>query len=102
MPKLAKVMAAISVAVIVAAGSVTAQARGGHGGGGGHGGHGGHFHGGHFHGGHFHGGFGFGGWGWGYPYYYGAYDPGYGDCGWVRVRVWRHGYVGYRRVWRCW
>jgi hypothetical protein len=38
------------------------------------------------------------------PYYYGG--PGYyygaGDCGWVRVRVFRHGHRVVRRVWRCW
>lgn len=71
-----------------------------------HGGwHGGGWHGGGWHGGHWHG----GGWGFGpgfalgygigaAPYY--AYGPG--DCGWVRVRVWRHGYWTLRRVWRCW
>ena len=39
------------------------------------------------------------------PYYgYGPYyaAPYGGDCGWVRQRVWRHGYVVIRRVWRCW
>ena len=43
--------------------------------------------------------FGFGpGWGWGpyYPYYA---EPA---CGWVRVRVWRHGHWVLRRAWRCW
>jgi hypothetical protein len=47
--------------------------------------------------------FGFGpGWGWGYPYSY--YDGYYGapNCGWAPVRVFRHGYWGYRRAWRCW
>jgi len=28
------------------------------------------------------------------------YGPG--DCGWVRVRVLRHGHRVVRRVWRCW
>ena len=72
---------------------------------------GGHWHGG---GGHFRGGgwggfgpgfaLGFGsGWGWGgYPYSY--YDDYYAapPCGWVRVRVWRHGHWVLRRAWRCW
>jgi hypothetical protein len=72
--------------------------------------HGGHWHGG---GGHWHGGWGWGrgfgwgfgfgpGWGWGgYPYYA---EPYYAQptCGWVRVRVWRHGHWYLRRAWRCW
>jgi hypothetical protein len=72
---------------------------------------GGHWYGG---GGHFRGGgwggfgpgfaLGFGsGWGWGgYPYSY--YDDYYAapPCGWVRVRVWRHGHWVLRRAWRCW
>jgi hypothetical protein len=77
------------------------------------------------------GGWGWGGWGPGfavglglgtaaaygaYPYYggyyggpyYGGYGPYYagyyggGGCGWRTVRVWRYGYMTYRRVWRCW
>jgi hypothetical protein len=73
----------------------------------------------HHHGG-WHGGWHGGGWGWGggfapgfalgfgvgaAPYYgYGPYyaAPYGGDCGWVRQRVWRHGYWVVRRVWRCW
>jgi hypothetical protein len=75
-----------------------------------HGGHGG-WHGGGWHGGGWHGGGHWHGGGWGFgpgfalgyglgvaPYY--AYGPG--DCGWVRVRVWRHGSWVFRRVWRCW
>jgi len=56
-----------------------------------------------------------GGWGWGgfapgfalgvasapYWYGYGPYAYG-GGCGWVRTRVWRHGFWVIRRVWRCW
>lgn len=73
-----------------------------HHGGGGGGGGGWHHHG--WHGGGWRG----GGWGWGpgfalgfgaaYPYYYAQA----GDCGWARVRVWRHGYWVIRRAWRCW
>jgi hypothetical protein len=67
--------------------------------------HGGH----HWHGG-WHGGWRWGGprvyFGWGYPgYYYGNpyyYAPPPEDCGWVRIRYWRHGYWRVRRVWRCW
>ena len=33
------------------------------------------------------------------PYYAAPYYGG--DCGWVRTRVWRHGYWVVRRVWRC-
>ncbi|HTT49431.1 MAG TPA: hypothetical protein VMG39_15690 [Pseudolabrys sp.] len=80
-----------------------------------HGGGGGHWHGGGgWHGGGWRGGgwggfgpgfvFGFGpGWGWDYPYGYypGPYFAG-PDCGWVRVRVWRHGHWIIRRAWRCW
>ena len=37
------------------------------------------------------------------PYYYSGsgyyYDPG--GCGWVRVRVLRHGHWVVRRVWHC-
>jgi len=73
-----------------------------------------HWHGGgghHWHGGGWGGGFGPGfalGFGLGAaPYYYGGgpyyASPYYGgDCGWVRTRVWRHGYWHIRRVWRCW
>lgn len=66
-------------------------------------------HGWHGHGG-WHGGWGRGfgwgyGWGWGAPYAYYPppvyYAPG-GDCGWVRVRAWRHGHWVVRRTWRCW
>ena len=56
-----------------------------------------------------------GGWGWGgfapgfalgvasapYWYGYGPYAYG-GNCGWVRARVWRHGFWVIRRVWHCW
>ena len=39
------------------------------------------------------------------PYYYSGsgyyYDPGGCGCGWVRVRVLRHGHWVVRRVWRC-
>jgi hypothetical protein len=44
-----------------------------------------------------------GGWGFGGPYYYGG-GPYYAgpNCGWSRVRVWRHGYWVVRRSWRCW
>lgn len=50
-------------------------------------------------------------WGFGYPYYARPFAPYYGpsyyyapgpDCGWVRVRVWRHGRWVVRRAWRCW
>ena len=42
------------------------------------------------------------GWGWGgYPYYAEPYYAG-PDCGWVRVRVRRHGHWVLRRAWRCW
>jgi hypothetical protein len=57
-----------------------------------------------------------GGWGWGpgitlgwggYPYYpyYARARPYYyaaPDCGYVRVKVWRHGHWVRRSVWRCW
>jgi hypothetical protein len=71
--------------------------------------HHGHWHGGgHWRGGGWGGGFGPGfalGFGLGAAPYYG-YGPYYaapygGDCGWVRQRVWRHGYWVVRRVWRC-
>ena len=83
---------------------------------GGHGGHGG-WHGGGGHGGGWHGGGGWrgggwrgGGWGWGPgfvwglggPYYGGYYYDEPGDCGWVRVRVWRNHHWVWRRAWRCW
>jgi hypothetical protein len=70
----------------------------------------------HHHGGHWHGG-GWGGFGPGFalgfgigaapyygygPYYAAPYAYGPGGCGWVRTRVWRHGYWVVRRVWRCW
>ena len=48
------------------------------------------------------------GWGGGYPYGYYPYAyyprPYYyaAPCGWVRYRVWRHGYWILRRGWRCW
>lgn len=56
------------------------------------------------------------GWGWGYPYGYYAPRPYYRPypyyrsyyyappprCGYVRTRVWRHGYWVVRRAWRCW
>jgi hypothetical protein len=46
-------------------------------------------------------GFGFGpAWGWGYPFYVQPYVEG-PDCGWVSVRVWRHGHWVLRRAWRC-
>ena len=83
-----------------------------HGGGGGSfrlgGGGGSHWHGG---GGHWRGGGGwrgggwgpgpFWGWGFGFPYYADPYyvEP---DCGWVRVRVRRHGHWVRRLVRRCW
>jgi hypothetical protein len=88
-----------------------AQRHGWHGGGGWH--HGGGWHRG-WHGGGWGGrrgwgwgpavGLGIGAWGWGYPYGYYASGPYYAapSCGWVRTRVWRHGYVVVRRVWRCW
>ena len=62
-----------------------------------------HHGGGHWHGGGWGPGFGFGfgpAWGWGYPFYAQPYveEP---DCGWVRVRVWRHGHWALRRAWRC-
>jgi hypothetical protein len=71
--------------------------------------HGGYYRGGGYRGGWYRG----GGWGWGpafglglglglgYPYYGGYYDYG-PRCGWVPVRIWRNGYLVYRRVWRCW
>jgi hypothetical protein len=98
MSKFAKIFAITALltgAVAVTPGVALAQHHGGHGGG---------FHGGGFHGGGFRGG-GFGrgfGLGVGYPYYYGGYGYGGGDCGWTRVRVWRGGYWGFRRAWRCW
>ena len=65
---------------------------------------GGHWHG-HWRGGGWGPGFGFGlgfgpAWGWGYPFYAQPYveEP---DCGWVRVRVWRHGHWALHRAWRC-
>ncbi len=72
-----------------------------------HGGWHGGYHGGWRGGGWRGGGFSFG-WGWGYPFAY--YPPAYyypppyytRDCGWVRVRVWRHGRWYWRRAWRCW
>lgn len=65
-----------------------------------HGHGGGHWHGGGGRGG-FGPGFAFGsGWG-GYPYYAEPYYAG-PDCGWVRVRVRRHGHWMLRRAWRCW
>ena len=59
----------------------------------------------HWHGGGWGPGFGFGfgfgpAWGWGYPFYAQPYVEG-PDCGWVRVRVWRHGHWALRRAWRC-
>jgi hypothetical protein len=62
-----------------------------------------HHGGGHWHGGGTGPGFGFGfgpAWGWGYPFYAQPYVEG-PDCGWVRVRVWRHGHWALRRAWRC-
>jgi len=90
-------LATLGAGLILGASAAPALADWGHGRGGWHGGgwHGGHWHG---------GGWGFGpgfalGYGLGVAPYY-AYGPG--DCGWVRVRVWRHGYWVFRRVWRCW
>ena len=42
------------------------------------------------------------GWGWGYPYYASPYYYTEPACGWVRIRVWRHGHWVLRRAWRCW
>jgi hypothetical protein len=102
MSKFTKVLGIVALALIINVGAAVAAGHGGH-----HGG-GGHWHG---------GGWGGGGWGWGgfaagaflggmlaAPYYYG--DPGYyyygeGDCGWMRVRVLRHGHLVVRRAWRC-
>ena len=37
------------------------------------------------------------------PYWYGYGPYAYGgNCGWVRARVWRHGFWVIRRVWHCW
>jgi hypothetical protein len=60
---------------------------------------GGHWHGGYYRGGGWGPGFGFG---WGGPYYYGAPYYAGPNCGWARVRVWRHGTWVVRRSWRCW
>jgi hypothetical protein len=103
MSKLVKIFSGIALIVSVVAfapGSAEARWHGGgwHGHGGWHGG---------WHRGWRGGGWGWGpavgfGWGWGAPY---AYYPGPyygGDCGWVRVRVWRNGHRVLRRVWRCW
>ena len=43
----------------------------------------------------------YGGYG-GYGPYYAGYYGGGPACGWRTVRVWRYGYMTYRRVWRCW
>jgi hypothetical protein len=102
----------LAVALAMAVFSSAADARGGHGGHGGHGGgwhgggwHGGGHYGGGWHGGHYGGGRWYGGWGGAYLGPYPYYAPSYyypGDCGWVRVRVWRNGYWVVRRAWRCW
>jgi hypothetical protein len=110
MSKFTKVLGIVALALIINVGAAVAQ-HGGHGGGGhggggyGGGGHGGGGYGGGYHGG-YRGGWGGGGWGWGGgwgpdwgPDYY--YDEP-GDCGWVRVRVLRHGHRVVQRVWRCW
>jgi hypothetical protein len=126
MSKLGKILAVVALliggAIAVAPTPAEAQ-RGWHGGGW----HGGGWRGGGWRGG----GWGWGGWGPGFavglglgaagaygaypyyggyygdPYYYGGgpYYAGYyggGACGWRTVRVWRYGYMTYRRVWRCW
>jgi hypothetical protein len=106
MSRFFKVLAIVGVlAGAMAATSGTALAqhhRGGGGGGGFHGG-GGHWRGGGWRGGGWGPGFGFG-LGLGYPYYYGGpyYDGGPGNCGYVRVRVWRSGHWVLRRAYRCW
>jgi hypothetical protein len=84
MSKLLKGFLVIALALVVF--SAAAEARGGHHGGGG-----------------WHGGWHGGGSGWGVPYW-GRYPYYYapGDCGWVRMRVWRHGYWVVQRFWRCW
>jgi hypothetical protein len=91
--KLAKVFAAfVLIAGVIAAAPDAAQAR---------------WH------GHYWGGWGgphiYFGWGYppAYPYYYRPYYRRHyyapaPDCGYVRVRYWRHGHWRLRRVWRCW
>ena len=110
MSKFTKVLGIVALALIINIGAAVAAGYGGggHGGGGGYGGggHGGGGYGGGYrgggHGGGYRGGWGGGGWGWG-----GGWGPDYyydepGDCGWVRVRVLRHGHRVVQRVWRCW
>jgi hypothetical protein len=71
-----------------------------------HHGHGSYRHG----GGYYHGGgWGWGGygWGWGWGPAFAYYPPVYyapppQECGWVHVRVWRHGHWVLRRAWQCW
>ena len=92
MSKFTKVLGIVALALIINIGAAVAAGYGGGGYGGGYrgGGHGG--------------GWGGGGWGWGWG---GGWGPDYyydepGDCGWVRVRVLRHGHRVVQRVWRCW
>jgi hypothetical protein len=109
MSKFAKCLGIAVLALVINTGGALAQHHG-HGGGGRGGGHGGGWHGG----------------GWGYygggfaagallggllaapyyypgPYYYGGPGGYYGPvgCGWVRVRILRHGHWVIRRVWSC-
>jgi len=108
MSKFTKLMAGAVLAVAIAAAAPqAAMAQHWHGGGWGGG----------WHGGGWGGGWRGGGWGWGgfapgfalglgvasapYWYGYGPYAYG-GNCGWVRARVWRHGFWVIRRVWHCW
>lgn len=113
MSKMSKILTGVVLAAGLAlAAPQAAMAQHFHGGGHGGGWHGGgggwHGGGGHWRGGGWGGGFGPGfalGLGFGAAPYYG-YGPYYaapygGDCGWVRTRVWRHGYWVVRRVWRC-
>lgn len=99
MSKIFKVLAIVGVfagAMVVTSGPALAQHHGG--------GHGGFHRGGGWHGG-WRGGYGPGFvFGFGAPYYYGGpyYNGGPGDCGYVRVRVWRGGHWVLRRAWRCW
>jgi hypothetical protein len=99
MSKFTKVLGIVALALIINIGAAVAAGYGGGGYGGG--GYGGGYRGG-GHGGGYRGGWGGGGWGWG-----GGWGPDYyydepGDCGWVRVRVLRHGHRVVQRVWRCW
>jgi hypothetical protein len=69
----------------------------------GHGHYGGYHHGGGYY---YGGGWGWGGFGWGWGPAFAYYPPVYyaptPECGWVHIRVWRHGHWELRRAWECW